>query len=194
MPRSSHKHFVIQGIILTVWVILMVLAHGPINVESQFLCPDYKFLAPNPGWSWRPNKTITVSIDDGWEDPDRLAIIDGNIKWNSWNGGNCSGVRFVGFTPKTYTGPEYTEHPPDDNLYWQRTDPNNFGLQEVFFRSLTYFLELRRHGSKFTLRCKMALAVHTTFGLAHMKSDIFSICKIVFVITSAIDSARVKSR
>ena len=143
MPRSSHKHFVIQGIILTMWVLLMVLAHGTVNVESQFLCPDYKFLTPNPGWSWRPNKTITVSIDQEWNDLDRFAIIDGNIKWNSWNGGNCSGVKFVGFTPRTYTAPEYADHPPDDNLYWQRTDPDNGGFAGGVFQKFDLFFRVK---------------------------------------------------
>lgn len=105
----------------------MVLVHTT-YVEAQYNCPNYKYLRPfnvHPGWSWRPNRTIIVSIDDGWTEPDRNAIADGNEKWNTWNGGNCSGVEFAGFFEKTYTGPEYTSDPPDDNLYWQRIDPQN---------------------------------------------------------------------
>lgn len=139
----SHKHFVLQGVVLIAWVILMVLAHGTIEVKSQLLCPDIKYLAPNPGWSWRPNRAINVSIDSGWDqESDRNAIMDGNLKWgDGWNGGNCSGVHFVGFNVKTYTGAEYTDHPPDDNLYWQRIDPQNGGFAggqaykfDLFFR------------------------------------------------------------
>ena len=67
MARSAHKHFTIQGVVLTLWVIFMVLAHATIDVESQLVCPNIKYLAPNPGWSWRPNRTITVSLDSGWD-------------------------------------------------------------------------------------------------------------------------------
>ena len=67
--------------------------------------------------------------------------MDGNLKWSDgWNGGNCSGVHFVGFNVKMYAGAEYTQDPPDDNLYWQRIDPENAGFAGgVFYKFDLFF-------------------------------------------------------
>jgi hypothetical protein len=86
-----HKHFVIQGVILILWVLSVLMMRDSGNVQAQIACPDLKYLKePLPGWSWRPNRMIAVSIDDGWEEPDRAAIQDGHLKWNDFN---CSGGR-----------------------------------------------------------------------------------------------------
>src|SRR6185295_14808646 len=96
-----HKHFFIQIVILIVWALIMLLARETVRVEAQIICPNLKYLKePLPGWSWRPNQTIVVRVDDGWEGPDRAAIKDGNLKWNDFN---CSGVEFTDFSEKTYT-------------------------------------------------------------------------------------------
>jgi len=67
-----HKHFIIQGAILIVWALMMSLMRDDVRVQAQITCPNLKYLKePLPGWSWRPNRTVVVKIDDGWEEPDR---------------------------------------------------------------------------------------------------------------------------
>src|SRR5690349_6018282 len=118
-----HKHFLIQAVILIAWTLLIFATRDGVNVQAQITCPNLKHLKePLPGWSWRPNRTVVVRIDDGWEDTDRAAIQDGNLKWNDFN---CSGVEFTDFSSKTYTLAEYNSEPPDDTVYWQRIDPQN---------------------------------------------------------------------
>lgn len=73
---SPRRHFVIQTILLVVWIMFMVSVHTT-YVEARYNCPNYKYLRPfnvHPGWSWRPNRTIIVSIDDGWTEPDRNVL------------------------------------------------------------------------------------------------------------------------
>ncbi|HEY3580490.1 MAG TPA: hypothetical protein VGK82_08095 [Pyrinomonadaceae bacterium] len=121
-----HKHFLIQAVILILWALTMSLVRDDVRVQAQITCPNLKYLKePLPGWSWRQNRTVTVKIDDGWEEPDRAAIKDGNLKWNDFN---CSGVEFTDFSEKTYTLAEYNTDPPDDTVYWQRIDPQNSGF------------------------------------------------------------------
>jgi hypothetical protein len=102
------------------------------SVEAQNTCPNIKYLAPPPGWSWHADTTVTVKIDDGWNQSERNAIADGNRKWNDFN---CSGVEFVDFSEKTFTLSEYNDHPPDGFVYWQRIDPENNGANGgTFFK------------------------------------------------------------
>jgi len=133
------KHFLLQGSILTLWVWFVILPIIDTKVEAQGTCIDpvnYKYLAPNPGWAWYANTSVTVRIDDGWDEPDRNAIKDGNLKWNDLN---CSGVEFSDFSEKTYTLFEYNQHPPDGFVYWQRIDPQNQGHSGGVFMKLDIF-------------------------------------------------------
>lgn len=123
MPTSI-KHFILQAAILVCWLIFIIFPMMNKSVEAQNTCPNLKYLAPLPGWSWYADTTVTVKIDDGWNESERNAIADGNRKWNDFN---CSGVKFVDFSEKTFTLSEYNNHPPDGFVYWQRIDPENSG-------------------------------------------------------------------
>lgn len=83
--------------------------------------------------SWHKDTTVTVKIDSLWNPSERNAIKAGNVKWNDFN---CSGVKFVDFSEKTYTFSEYDSHPPNGFVYWQRIDPQNFGFAGGVFISL----------------------------------------------------------
>lgn len=122
---TSIKHLTLQVGILVSWLFLVILPITNENVEAQNTCPDIKYLAPLPGWSWHANAIVTVKIDDGWNEAERNAIADGNRKWNDFN---CSGVEFGDFSAKTFTLSEYNGHPPDGFVYWQRIDPENNGF------------------------------------------------------------------
>jgi hypothetical protein len=96
---TSLKHFILQGSIFVSWIFLVILPLTNESVEAQITCPKLKYIAPIPGWSWYANTTVTVKIDDSWNESERAAIADGNMKWNDFN---CSGVEFVDFSEKAY--------------------------------------------------------------------------------------------
>jgi len=82
MPTSL-KHFRLQGMILLLWLLFVILPIANTRVEAQGVCinpVNYKYLSPNPDVSWYPNTTVTVIIDDGWDEPDPNALKDGNLK------------------------------------------------------------------------------------------------------------------
>ena len=94
----------------------------PINVGSQVVyCTPPGFLAPPPARSWMPNALVQVKIDDTWNETDRGYIEEGIRKWNGAL--NCSGVVFTDFSPQHFS--DYAASPPDNTVYWQRTDPHN---------------------------------------------------------------------
>ena len=129
---TSLRHFILQGAILVSWLLLVILPMANKSVDAQITCPNLKYLSPIPGVSWYANTRVTVRIDDGWNQSERNAIADGNVKWNDFN---CSGVEFVDFSEKNYTLSEYNNHPPDGFVYWQRIDPENNGHSGgVFFK------------------------------------------------------------
>ena len=71
------KHLLLQGTILVVWLFLVILPVANRSVEAQLTCinpVNYKYLAPHPGWSWYADTTVTVRIDDGWNQSERNAI------------------------------------------------------------------------------------------------------------------------
>jgi hypothetical protein len=135
MPKAL-KHFLLQGMILLLWLLFVIFPITDTRVEAQASCVNpvnYRYLSPNPGVSWYAGTTVTVRIDDNWNASEQAAIKDGNLKWND---SNCSGVEFDDFTEKTYTQPEYDQHPPDGFVYWQRIDPENQGFNGGVFMKL----------------------------------------------------------
>lgn len=138
--RTSFRHFILQGAILVCWLFFVILPTANRSVEAQITCPNLKYLAPIPGWSWYANTTVTVKIDDGWNASERAAIADGNLKWNDFN---CSGVEFIDFSEKTYSLSEYDNHPPDGFVYWQRIDPENGGFSGGVFYKFDEFFRVK---------------------------------------------------
>ena len=135
MPKAL-KHFLLQGMILLLWLLFVIFPITDTRVEAQASCVNpvnYKYLFPNPGVSWYAATTVTVRIDSNWSTSEQAAIKDGNLKWND---SNCSGVEFDDFTEKTYTQSEYDQHPPDGFVYWQRIDPENQGANGGVFMKL----------------------------------------------------------
>jgi len=117
----SHKHYVIQLILLIGWFVLMSLTYSSIVQSQGFGCPYYKYEAYQPGWSWPQHRTVTVYIDSLWDPDDRASFAEGNLKWSG--APNCSDVHFVGFSAKTFTTEEYSQDAPSDTIYWMRADP-----------------------------------------------------------------------
>jgi hypothetical protein len=103
------------------------------SVEAQIICPNIKYLGPIPGFSWHKDTEVTVKIDSNWNPTEQSAIANGNRKWNDFN---CSGVKFVDFSEKTYATSEYDNHPPNGFVYWQRIDPQNNGANGGVFHKL----------------------------------------------------------
>lgn len=62
---TSIKHLMLQVGTLVSWLFLVILPITNENVDAQITCPDIKYLAPLPGWSWHANATVRVKIDDG---------------------------------------------------------------------------------------------------------------------------------
>ena len=125
------KHLIIQALLLAIWVLLLVSTNStaPALSQTQQGCPEPPFLNTPPTNSWPSQgwplvKWIEVRIDVTWNSPELQAIEVGVSKWNA--SANCSNVKFADFSPIIIE--DYEEAPPDNTVYWQRTDPNNQGF------------------------------------------------------------------
>lgn len=128
---KTKKHLTIQAFLLAVWALILISTNSTVPVLSQIEqgCPEPPFSSPPPTNSWpspvgSPVRVIGVRIDLTWNSPELQAIEAGVSKWNV--PANCSNVRFAGFFPILIV--DYEEAPPDNTVYWQRTDPNNQGF------------------------------------------------------------------
>jgi hypothetical protein len=133
-----------------VWVLILVSTNTTVSVLSQVEqgCPQPPFTShpppinswPNYGWPLR--KWVEVRIDAAWESPEQRAIETGVSKWNV--SANCSNVRFRDFSTIVITN--YEEAPPDNTIYWQRTDPKNRGFLGVVHNH--HYADLRVRASR----------------------------------------------
>lgn len=125
------KHLTIQALLVAVWVLILVSAYRPVPVLSQIQqgCSEPPFWNDSPptnswaNYAWPLTTSIEVRIDREWNSPESQAIETGVQKWNV--SANCSNVRFEKFSAITIQ--DYEEAPPNNTVYWQRTDPHNQG-------------------------------------------------------------------
>jgi hypothetical protein len=148
MSKKITRHLILQGLLLAVGLLILASANTTVPVLSQIQkgCPEPAFsngAPPTNSWpnhGWPLVKQIEVRIDLAWwELPEFQAIQVGVSKWNV--AANCSNVRFVGFTPIIIMDPELA--PPDNTVYWQKTDPNNQGFNGAVRNHLDADLRVR---------------------------------------------------
>jgi|KBSSwiStaDraftv2_1062776.scaffolds.fasta_scaffold137543_2 hypothetical protein len=128
---KTTRHLIIQAFLIAIWVLILISTDitVPVLSQTQQGCPQPPFWNPPPtnSWSnygWPVVKLIDVKIDVAWDKPEREAIEAGVSRWNV--AANCSNVRFRDFS--TIIIEDYEEAPPDNTVYWQRTDPQNNGF------------------------------------------------------------------
>lgn len=130
MPHPLRQLAIQLGLILFCGIFL-VFTNDSVPVSSQVtMCvpPPHVPGYPPPKISWPQGTTVTVKIDDTWNESDRNAFRTGIEKWNEAL--NCSGVTFVGFTATHFT--DYGGSISNNTVYWQRKSP--LGI-EMFFNS-----------------------------------------------------------
>lgn len=60
MPKAL-KHFLLQGMILLLWLLFVIFPITDTRVEAQASCVNpvnYRYLSPNPGVSWYADTTV----------------------------------------------------------------------------------------------------------------------------------------
>lgn len=124
---NATKNRTLQAFLLTAWMVLIVISQTT-NPASSQVCAQSSYWNPPPQCSWVnsnfPNeKIVEVKIDAEYGATDRGAIEYGISRWNG--APNCSLVTFVDFGSKIFL--DYEISPPDDTIYWMKTDPQNGG-------------------------------------------------------------------
>ncbi len=109
---------IINLALLFACLLIGITARVMIHVKAQGGC-QYPPLASDPiKFSWAPNTSVTVEIDDTWNPSDRGAFESGIRKWNDWKLFDCSNVSFGIFNAHHFT--DYSGQPPINTVYVQQ--------------------------------------------------------------------------